>query len=111
MEEGENEISAGKRLLGKIDLENKIISGDAIFAQKQLSQTVVAGGGEYLWKLRANQGKIYELAKAHFEKKTDKYLGATKDIDKGHGRIEERKIAGEFPHRGRNRVSVFGTSV
>jgi predicted transposase YbfD/YdcC len=104
--EGENEISAGKRLLKKANLENKIISGDAIFAQKELSQTVVEKGGEYLWKLRANQAKIYELAKTHFDSGTDKYLGKTTDINKGHGRIEERemltsfRIAGEieFPY-------------
>ena len=94
--EGENEISAGKRLLGKVNLTNKIVSGDAIFAQTELSRKVVEKGGEYLWKLRANQGKIYELAKAHFEKRGDKYFGKTSDIDKGHGRIEEREILTSF---------------
>ena len=94
--EGENEISAGKRLLGKVDLSGKIISGDAIFAQQELSKIVIEKGGEYLWKLRANQGKIYELAKTHFAKGEDKYLGKTEDIDKGHGRIEERFIVTSF---------------
>lgn len=96
LEAGENEISAGKRLLGRACLKNKIISGDAIFAQKKLSQTVVEKGGEYLWKLRANQGKMYELAKEHFENRADKYLGESYDLDKGHGRIEERKIQTSF---------------
>lgn len=96
LEAGENEISAGKRLLGKVDLENKIVSGDAIFAQKELSKKVVEKGGEYLWKLRANQGKIYELTKLHFSNKADKYLGKTAAIDKGHGRIEEREILTSF---------------
>ena len=45
---GENEISAGKRLLRKVDLRGKIISGDAIFAQQELSKIVVERGGEYL---------------------------------------------------------------
>jgi predicted transposase YbfD/YdcC len=96
LEAGENEISAGKRLLGRACLQNKIISGDAMFAQQELSRKVVLGGGEYVWKLRANQGKIYELAKEYFEKKTDRYLGQSYDIDKGHGRIEERKILTSF---------------
>ncbi len=96
LEEGENEISAGKRLLEKVTLANKIISGDAIFAQKELSQKVVEKGGQYLWKLRANQIKIYELAKLHFEKRADKYLGKTEDIDKRHGRIEERELSTSF---------------
>ena len=106
LQAGENEISTGKRLLEKVDLSGKIVSGDAIFANKELSQTVVANGGEYLWKLRANQSKIYQTAQTHFEKLNDKYLGKTMDVDKGHGRLEERlmhtsfRIAGEieFPH-------------
>ncbi len=93
---GENEISAAKRLLEKVNLAGKIISGDAIFAQKELARTVVAGGGEYLWKLRANQGSIYELAKAHFAARKDKYLGKAAAIDKGHGRIEERTLTSSF---------------
>ena len=106
LENGENEISGAKRLLAKVDLEKKIISGDAIFAQTELSRTVVEKGGEYVWKLRANQGKIYELAKTHFEQKTDKYVSKARNLEKGHGRICEReiltsfRIAGqiEFPH-------------
>jgi predicted transposase YbfD/YdcC len=96
LEAGENEISAGKRLLGKVKLANKIISGDAIFAQKELSQIVVEKGGEYLWKLRANQGNMYQLAKEHFATGEDKYLAKTVDYDKGHGRIEERRLVTSF---------------
>jgi predicted transposase YbfD/YdcC len=96
LEAGENEISAGKRLLKRANVENKIISGDAIFAQKQLSQIVVEGGGEYLWKLRANQGNIYRLAKEYFERQTDKYAEKAVHLDKGHGRIEERRITTSF---------------
>lgn len=96
LEAGENEISAGKRLLGKVKLTNKIISGDAIFAQKELSEIVIEQGGEYLWKLRANQGNIYKLAKEHFAQGSDKYQAKTVDYDKGHGRIEERRLETSF---------------
>ena len=103
---GENEISGAKRLLAKVDLTDKIVSGDAIFAQREVSRTVIEKGGEYLWKLRANQGKIYESAKTHFEQKTDRYLSRATSVEKGHGRIDAREIltsfrlAGEieFPH-------------
>ncbi len=106
LEIGENEISGAKRLLAKVDLTNKIVSGDAIFAQRELSRTVVEKGGEYLWKLRANQGTIYELAKTHFANRTDHYLQKATSLEKGHGRIDAREIltsfrlAGEieFPH-------------
>jgi predicted transposase YbfD/YdcC len=93
---GENEISAGKRLLDTANLENKIISGDAIFAQKELSRQVVFGGGEYLWKLRANQGNIYELAKLHFEELSDRYMDRARSLEKGHGRIDAREILTSF---------------
>lgn len=96
IETGENEISAAKRLLGGADLENKIISGDAIFAQTELSRKVVEKGGDYLWKLRANQGKIYDLAVAHFEQLEDKYLSRASQVEKGHGRIDEREILTSF---------------
>ena len=103
---GENEISAAKRLLAKADLENKIVSGDAMFAQAELARAVVDKGGEYVWRLRANQGNIYRLAQDHFEHRLDKYVGKARSLDKGHGRIDEREIwtsfrlAGEieFPH-------------
>jgi predicted transposase YbfD/YdcC len=104
--EGENEISAGKRLLAQANLSGKIISGDAIFAQTELSRTVIEKGGDYLWKLRANQGNIYKLAVEHFEQGADKYLAKAESVDKGHGRIDERflvtsfRVAGqiEFPY-------------
>jgi len=99
--EGENEISGAKRLLEKADVANKIISGDAIFAQQELSKTVIEKGGEYLWKLRANQGSIYKLAVEHFEKLEDKYVGRASSLEKGHGRIDEREILTSFRIAGR----------
>lgn len=103
---GENEISGAKRLLAQATLENRIISGDAIFAQTELSEKVVEGGGDYLWKLRGNQGSIYELARNHFEGPIDKYIAKANCVEKGHGRIDERecrtsfRVAGqiEFPY-------------
>jgi predicted transposase YbfD/YdcC len=93
---GENEITGAKRLLERAALSKKIVSGDAIFAQQELSEKVVSGGGEYLWKLRANQGKIYELAKQHFEELSDRYLERASSLEKGHGRIDEREILTSF---------------
>jgi len=93
---GENEISAAQRLSEKADLAEKIVSGDAIFAQKELAAKVVEKGGEYVWKLRANQGRIYEMAKKHFESGADKYVGKAVRLEKGHGRIDERELSSSF---------------
>lgn len=51
----ENEISAAKRLLKQAEIKGKIVSGDALFAQREVSRQVVEQGGDYLWKVKANQ--------------------------------------------------------
>lgn len=43
----ENEISAAKRLLKNTELKGKIVTGDAILAQRELSRQVVTQGGDY----------------------------------------------------------------
>lgn len=93
---GENEITAAKRLLARAALTNKLVSGDAIFAQRDLARTVVEKGGDYLWKLRANQGGLYQAAVAHFAAGTDRYLDRAQSLEKGHGRIDERELVTSF---------------
>ena len=93
---GENEISAAKRLLEKAEVKGKVVSGDAIFAQQELARTIVEKGGDYLWKLRANQGGLYHAAVAHFAAGTDTYLDRAHTLEKGHGRIDERELVTSF---------------
>ena len=93
---GENEISAAKRLLDRAEVKGKVVSGDAIFAQQELSRTIVEKGGEYLWKLRANQGGLYHAAVAHFVAGGDRYQERAYQLEKGHGRIDERELVTSF---------------
>ena len=97
----ENEISAAPRVLEALDLPGKIISGDAMFAQRGLSQQVVAGGGDYIWTVKDNQpqlrGDIEELfmptvplSKGFSTGPTDFRRAQT--INLGHGRIEKRTL-------------------
>jgi len=90
----ENEISAAKRLLKTADLRGKILSGDAIFAQRELSRQVVAAGGDYLWKVKANQAGLRQQIESLFqgESGSGKDLTRARSLDKGHGRIEERVL-------------------
>lgn len=96
LQQGENEISAARRLLAEADLEGKIVNADAIFAQQELSRTVVQVGGDYLWKLKANQGQLHQLAQAYFAQVSDKYGDSARSVEKGHGRIDEREIRTSF---------------
>ncbi len=90
----ENEISAAKRLLKKAEIVGKIVTGDAIFAQRELSRQVVHGGGDYLWKVKANQVGLLNQIEALFQREATrvKDLGTARSLDKGHGRLEERVL-------------------
>ena len=94
----ENEIKAAPRLLEAIDLRRKVVSGDAMLAQRQLSAQVVEGGGEYVWTVKKNQPQLRDDIAALFQCEPcepsaetgvrDSFSAAV--LDKGHGRIEKR---------------------
>ena len=50
-----NEHKAALRLLSGLVLEGRLITGDAIFCQRDLSRQVLDGGGHYLWFVKDNQ--------------------------------------------------------
>ncbi len=92
--ETENEISAAQRLLKTAEIAGTILSGDAIFAQRELSRQVVQRGGDYLWKVKANQAGLLNQIKSLFHRESGrvKDLDTARSLDKGHGRIEERVL-------------------
>ena len=50
-----NEHKTALRLLPDLVLKGRVITGDAIFCQRDLSQEVVDAGGHYLWFVKENQ--------------------------------------------------------
>jgi hypothetical protein len=50
-----NEHKAALELLGLIPVHGNIITGDAMFCQKELSEEVLRRGGDYLWVVKDNQ--------------------------------------------------------
>ena len=50
----ENEISAAPKVLGGVNLKGKVVTGDALFTQRDLSRQIVDAGGQYLWKVKDN---------------------------------------------------------
>ena len=90
----ENEIKAAPRLLEAIDLRGKVVSGDAMLTQRQLSGEVVEARGGYVWTVKKNQPQQRDDIAAFFEGGPaaetgikDSFSAAT--LDKGHGRIEK----------------------
>jgi predicted transposase YbfD/YdcC len=96
----ENELVAAPRLLKSVDLQGKIITGDAMFAQRELSRQVVEAGGDYVWSVKENQPGLRSDIEALFEIEEGKTalkaiandLQRAETTDKQHGRLEQRRI-------------------
>ena len=87
----ENEISAAPRLLEAIDLRGKVVSGDAMLTQRELSRQVVERGGDYLWSVKDNQPQLRADIATRFANASVSEPGMTITVEKGHGRIEQRR--------------------
>ncbi len=96
----ENEIVAAPRALEQVAIAGKIITGDAMHAQRALSAQIVARGGDYLWVVKENQERLYrdierlfapDKPKPGFGPTATDFLQA-ETVNKGHGRIEKRQI-------------------
>jgi predicted transposase YbfD/YdcC len=51
----ENEITAAPKVLAEVNVKGKVITGDALFTQRDLSRQIVEAGGHYVWKVKDNQ--------------------------------------------------------
>lgn len=100
VDQKENEIVAAPRALEQVEIAAKIITGDAMHAQRALSARIVERGGDYLWVVKENQERLYqdierlftcEKPKPGFGKISTDFLQA-ETVNKGHGRIEKRQI-------------------
>jgi hypothetical protein len=63
----ENEIVAAPKLLRQLDLKGRVVSGDAMFTQREISVTVLAQGGDYLWFVKDNQSTLHEDVQRFFQ--------------------------------------------
>lgn len=67
LNKGESEITAALRLLKEMPLKGVIVTGDAIFTQKEICQTIIAGGGDYFFTVKANQPQLQADIQAAFK--------------------------------------------
>ena len=96
----ENEIVAAPRALEQVVIAEKLITADAMHAQRALSAQIIARGGDYLWVVKENQERLYQdierlfapdKPKPGFGKISTDFQQA-QTVNKGHGRIEKRQI-------------------
>jgi predicted transposase YbfD/YdcC len=97
----ENEIPASGRVLKSLDLRGKIITADALLAQRELSVQITQAGGDYVWIIKENQPETYQDLVRRFapEPVVKGFSPASHDdfrtaqtLEKGHGRIERRTL-------------------
>lgn len=97
----QNEISAAPTLLSHVDLGNKVVIGDAMHTQRQISLQIGTAGGHYLWTVKANQPQLLQDLHDWFDTEVELIPGMgcpAKDFrsatltNKGHGRIEVRTL-------------------
>lgn len=92
-----NEITAIPLLLGMLDLTDSTVSIDAMGCQKDIAQTIINGGGDYVFGLKANQGTLHEEVKLFLDDAIERGFkemqhGFYQTVNGGHGRIETRRI-------------------
>jgi len=90
-----NEIKTVPKLLDKIQFKGATISTDAMNCQRDIAAKIIAGGGDYVLQLKANQSALFEEVKAYEHKvNREQFKGYSyevfEEIDKGHGRVEIR---------------------
>lgn len=89
----EAELTVAPELLAQIDLMGRVVTGDALYAQKELSRQVVEQGGDYFWVVKDNQPTLRADIALLFE---DPPWGEEFDTFIGYGshgdRVEIRKL-------------------
>jgi len=101
IENKQSEVSAAPTLLGWVDLRNKVVIGDALHTQRQISIQIGKAGGNYIWTVKGNQPQLLQDLQDWFDPTVQLLPGMgcpPKDFrsatatNKGHGRIEVRTL-------------------
>lgn len=96
----ENEIVVAPKLLKCLDLRNKVVIGDAMHTQRQLSIQIVDAGGDFVWIVKDNQPQTRQAIEQLFAPQKPipglgcppMDFGSAKTVGKQAGRLEERQI-------------------
>lgn len=88
--EKSNEITAVPELIDMLDVENSIITADAMSCQKKITEKIIDGKADYVIALKENQPKLYEEVMNYFENKKYSDVNLIETNDTNHGRVECR---------------------
>lgn len=96
VDEKSNEVSAIPRLLALLDIENCIITLDAMGCQKDIAKQIVKGKADYVLALKGNHSGMKAELEAWWHKSmregtTCETYDEYNEVSAGHGRIETRQ--------------------
>ncbi len=94
--EKSNEITAIPELLKILDLAGCIVTIDAMGCQTEIVKEIAEKGADYVISLKGNQGSLHQAIKDYLDwAERIKFKQISYDycetLEKGHGRIEERR--------------------
>jgi predicted transposase YbfD/YdcC len=89
-----NEIGAAGEFLLALALEGRVVTADALLTQRDLARTILAGGGDYLLVVKANQPTLHADIVATFAPAADAtgLVGVACTVTQHGGRIEQRRL-------------------
>lgn len=100
VEKKENELVVAPKLLEKIDLKRRVVIGDAMFTQRNLSVQIKSQGGDYIWYVKDNQPQLLaDVCQFFVPARRAKGWSiptlpqeTAESVQKGHGRLEKRTL-------------------
>ena len=89
-----NEITAVHELLGGLVVEGKVVTVDALLTQRELAQTIIDRGGDYVMVVKGNQPALHEEIQTVFEEPEllAETMESVETLDVGHGRVEQWRL-------------------
>ncbi len=95
-----NEITAIPKLLKILDIRGATVTIDAMGSQREIARQIVEQEGDYVLAVKGNQPTLFQQVKRTMDEIADHPMPAAphqkhdvhETIEKGHGRIETRKV-------------------
>lgn len=91
-----NEITAIPQIIEMVDINNAVVTIDAMGCQHEIAEKIVAAGGDYLLAVKDNQPNLHESIKFYFDEAIAEGWGNlphqfVHDVTSDHGRLENRR--------------------
>lgn len=97
IDKAEAELSVAPALLKRLDWHGRVLTGDALFCQRNLCTQVVESGGDYLLIVKENQPRLHEDIRLLFDPPPGLALPLedrreARTVDHGHGRHYDTRV-------------------